>query len=458
MSVLLASALLLTPPGFVQPGAAQPDPALATLLEGLKADSLGRSIAWLADPAREGRGLGSRGLQAATAHVEARLKAIGLKRVARQSVPLRKITPTGGTLTLRLGSHTLTLTHAKEVLLPELEPQRLELPLVVARTGDLKGLEVKGKAVLLPAPGKDTLRQLDALGARLVLTLEADFAKALQAHRPEPFFRAAEDTAQADDPPRVRLAAGALPEGTETAGTVVMEARGTVQPSQGWNVLAELPGTDPKADAVVIGAHLDHLGIRGGAVHPGADDNASGVAALLEIARIMAATRPRRTVVFAFWTGEEEGKFGSTRYVRDPRWPLLRTRAYLNLDMIGHPWTSQDFAELLKDTGTDPTALGPVDLKHFAEAGHASWSPDLPQALTRAAQATGMTLRLDPGEGTTGGSDYRPFARQRVPWVRFFGNFWPGYHTPQDTADRLDTAQVHRMARLILATLWELSR
>jgi len=454
----LLLALTATPPGFVQPGPERPDPALGTLLHGLNQASLARTIAWLADPDREGRGLGSRGLEAATARVEAHLRACELKRVTRQEVPLRKVTPGGGTLTLRLGSRAIALTHGKDALLPELEPQRLELPLVVAPTGDVKALDVKGRAVLLPSPTQEALRELDARGARLVLTQEPDMARALRAYRPEPFFRAAEDPTLAEDLPRVRLASGVIPEGTETSGTVTLEVRATVEPSRGWNVLAQLPGRDPKADAVVIGAHLDHLGIRGGAVHPGADDNASGVAALMEIARVMAPTRPRRTIVFAFWTGEEEGKFGSTRYVRDPRWPLDRTRAYLNLDMIGHPWTPSDFAALLKDTGTDPSALGPVDLKHFAEAGHASWAPDLAPALTRGARATGMTLRLDPGEGTTGGSDYRPFARQRVPWVRFFGTFWPGYHSPQDTADQLDTAQVHRMARLILATLWELSR
>ena len=96
---------------------------------------------------------------------------------------------------------------------------------------------------------------------------------------------------------------------------------------------------------VIIGAHFDHLGMGGPAsrardtvaVHHGADDNASGVAALLEIARsfAMSHARPRRTILFAFWTGEEEGKFGSSHYTRHPRWPLATSKAYLNLDMIG---------------------------------------------------------------------------------------------------------------------------
>ena len=107
-------------------------------------------------------------------------------------------------------------------------------------------------------------------------------------------------------------------------------------------MIGVLAGSDPKLrdEAVVLGAHLDHLGRSGDVVFPGADDDASGVSALLEVARAFAdlESRPRRTLVFAFWTGEEDGKFGSGHYARHPLWPLARTVAYVNLDMIGHPW------------------------------------------------------------------------------------------------------------------------
>jgi hypothetical protein len=68
-----------------------------------------------------------------------------------------------------------------------------------------------------------------------------------------------------------------------------------------------------------------------------------------------------------------------------------------------------------------------------------------------------MTLCLDRTDGTHGGSDYRDFARARVPFVRFFGSFFPGYHEPGDTPENLDPAQVRRMARLALATAWRLA-
>ncbi|HPW16846.1 MAG TPA: M28 family peptidase [Candidatus Aminicenantes bacterium] len=105
------------------------------------------------------------------------------------------------------------------------------------------------------------------------------------------------------------------------------------------NVIGAITGSDPslKEQAVVVGAHLDHLGKRGPYVFNGADDNASGAAGVLEIARAVAAQarKPKRTTVFCLWTGEEHGLLGSTHYVRHPAFPMSGTTAYLNLDMIG---------------------------------------------------------------------------------------------------------------------------
>jgi hypothetical protein len=149
-------------------------------------------------------------------------------------------------------------------------------------------------------------------------------------------------------------AAGAAPrELSGVIATVSVEARERQLLAR--NVLGILPGSDPRLrdEAVVIGAHVDHLGRIAGVIHPGADDNASGVAGLIEIAHAFAASpvAPRRTVVFAFWTGEEEGKLGSGHYVRHPRWPLARTTAYLNFDMIGYPWLPEDVRKLVEESG-----------------------------------------------------------------------------------------------------------
>ena len=237
--------------------------------------------------------------------------------------------------------------------------------------------------------------------------------------------------------------------------------RGRVTPLRGFNVLGRLDGSDPvlRKEAILIGAHMDHLGMPSGVLHPGADDNASGVAALLELARCLAASpvRPRRTVLIAFWTGEEEGKFGSGHYTRQPRWPLVSTKAYLNLDMIGHPWTAPELRTLATEAKAPADFLDGLDPAQFAEPGLASGHRDLGPILRQAGLGTGMSLHLDWTDGRNGGSDYRAFARRGLPFVRFFGSYFPEYHTPGDTLDRLDPEQVKRMASLVLATAWLLA-
>ncbi|MBM3296300.1 MAG: M20/M25/M40 family metallo-hydrolase, partial [Candidatus Aminicenantes bacterium] len=106
------------------------------------------------------------------------------------------------------------------------------------------------------------------------------------------------------------------------------------------NVLGILPGTDRRLrdEVLIVGGHLDHLGVGlDGFVYPGADDNACSAAVILETARVLAAEnfRPRRTILFAAWAGEELGLVGSRRYTEHPRFPLKNTAAYLNIDMVG---------------------------------------------------------------------------------------------------------------------------
>jgi Zn-dependent M28 family amino/carboxypeptidase len=248
-----------------------------------------------------------------------------------------------------------------------------------------------------------------------------------------------------------------------TGGTASLEIRGQMRLLSGTNLLAQLQGSDPalRSSAILLGAHIDHLGMPGGVLHPGADDNASGVSALLEIIRAAKAAprRPRRTLLFAFWTGEEEGKFGSGHYTRQPRWPLARTEAYLNLDMVGHPCTPSDLRTLVIGAGLkDPAAfLAGLDPADFVEPGLPANHPELTAALAQAGRGTGLSLHLDWTDGRSGGSDYRDFARLNVPFIRFFGSYFPEYHQPGDTLDKLDPDQVRRMARLALGTAWLLA-
>ena len=434
-----------------------------------------------------------------------------------QPVPVRAITGFSGEVAVEttrgIEARRRSFSSGVDCVLSPLSPGSLTAPVVFAGYGlrearlgrdDYAGLDVRGKAVLVlrgvpegdpwrdpavagrydaakPDERWETKRETaQALGAVALLAAEGEgFAKDLAGEPPAMSFFLPFD-ARDEALPLVRLSPAATRTLLAAAGLDAAAARGakprqlpgvavTVRASGSealaWsrNVVGFLPGSDARLreEAVFLGAHLDHLGRSGEVVFPGADDNASGVSALVEIARAFAALprRPKRTVVFAFWTGEEEGKLGSGHYVRHPAWPLERTGAYLNLDMIGHPWRPEEIRKLVADSGLrDGEAfLAKVETTRFAEPGLPVDAPELAAALRWAGPATGMALHLDCTDGRHGGSDYRDFARARVPWVRFFGNFFPGYHEAGDRPETLDPTQVQRMARLAFATAWRLA-
>lgn len=490
---------------FIRVRQQDPLPApLAALVDGLEAARLRAHMAYLSDPLREGRGLGSQGLAASADYIEGQLRSAGVPALGtsrRQAVPLRQVQPAKGSVRLSLGGRSLSFQAGHSAILPPAEPGTLAGPCVYVGLGiqepalghdDYRGLEVRGKVVVFreglpsgeawqkpdlrakyaserPADRYDArLALLEKLGARAAIAIEVGLDQRIQAGKEPalPYFLAAPGVVVAGEPPLARVTL--TPElqallQTSVEGTASLAIRGRVQALQSVNLLGRLTGSDPtlRGQAILIGAHLDHLGKPGGVLHPGADDNASGVAAVLELARVLAMSpvRPKRTILFAFWTGEEEGKFGSGHYTRHPRWPLAATQAYLNLDMIGHPWTPQELRELV----SDPSLKAPekflegLQPTHFTEPGLASSHRDLGPIVARAGRGTGMSLHLDWTDGKSGGSDYRDFARLNVPFLRFFGDYFPDYHKPGDTLDQLDPEQVRRMARLVLATAWLLA-
>jgi peptidase M28-like protein/PDZ domain-containing protein/PA domain-containing protein len=208
---------------------------------------------------------------------------------------------------------------------------------------------------------------------------------------------------------------------------------------QARNVIGLLPGTDPalREQAVVVGAHYDHLGHGGetslaperyGEIHPGADDNASGVAGVIGLARLFAAQGgARRTIVFITFAGEEMGLLGSTHYVRAPAVPLERTVAMLNMDMIGR---------LRNDT---VYVFGVDTGKEFREA------------LETANRDVGFTFKLS-GDGY-GPSDHTPFYGKNLPVLFFFTGPHPDYHRPSDTPEKINAPGLSRVVHLVAGIL-----
>ena len=193
------------------------------------------------------------------------------------------------------------------------------------------------------------------------------------------------------------------------------------------NVVGTIPGRGALAGQVVIfGAHFDHQGTGpfgslapdSGQIHNGADDNASGTAALLEIARVLRRdrmlrdARPRRTLVFALWSGEEEGSLGSAYYAAHLPMPKDSVLAYLNFDMVGR----------LRD--------GKVLILGVRTA--TEW----PALLDSANQAAHLDLRGS-GDGW-GPSDHASFTPLKIPVLHFFTDTHADYHRPTDDADRIN--------------------
>lgn len=213
-----------------------------------------------------------------------------------------------------------------------------------------------------------------------------------------------------------------------------VEAVADVSPrrSRTRNVLASLPGSDPAAEAIVVGAHYDHLGLGMGAsldpapegkLHPGADDNASGVSALLELARRLSGQTLRRAVIFAAFGAEEQGTLGSLHFVKSPPLPLERIAAMVNMDMVGR----------LRDDALDVHGVGT--------------SPLWPRLLEQANAAAGLKLKTR--EGGYGPSDHSPFYAAGKPVLAVFTGVHADYHRPTDTAARVDAAGTARVVDLV---------
>jgi hypothetical protein len=189
------------------------------------------------------------------------------------------------------------------------------------------------------------------------------------------------------------------------------------------NIVGWVPGRDPdlREEAVVVGAHYDHLGWGGfgslapgrRAIHNGADDNASGVAGVLELAQRIVAAPPARTVVFVLFGAEELGTLGSQHYVDAPDWPLEKTVAMVNLDMVGR----------LRRT-----------LTVFGTGTSDAW----PKVVSGLEPGAGWTIRTVP-DGF-GPSDHASFYGAGVPVLMFFTGPHERYHRPDDDLATIDAA------------------
>jgi len=226
-----------------------------------------------------------------------------------------------------------------------------------------------------------------------------------------------------------------------------------------YNVVAILEGSDPKLkdEAVTVFAHLDGAvgsrEIAGDAVYNSADDNASGSAALLNIAEQMAAApKPKRTIVFVWDSGEEQGLWGTRWFVHQPPIPLARVVAHVNVDMIGASRRpgSADAASNLVTERHEVFVIGPQALSRQASV------------LLDRVNDSYLKLRYNRQYDTPDSeffyprTDAGPFLERGILTIGFTTGIHNRYHLPSDEAQALDPVQVHAIARTVLASVWML--
>ncbi len=450
------------------------------------AERILKDATWLADPAREGRGIGTKGLEAAGAWLEEQFKAIGLEpggadgsfrvpfevttsvtsgkgttlKVAGKEIPTSDFTPLGWSSQGTVKGQAVLAGYAI---------QDADLGL-----DDFKGIDVKGKIVIARrfVPENEKLSTPEAQRRAGDLRKKAFVARSLGAKAlvvvDQPLVVPSKDPHAPSGPPPEAALPGLRPEGTGEAGIPVLvvkraaldpvwknlEAKKSVelqlgvelaaQKTQAFNVVGKIPAgitTDKMQGAIIIGAHYDHLGMGGPnsltpdkiAPHLGADDNASGTATLLEIARSLMARRQGsvRDVVIAAFSGEEEGVLGSAALVKSkPAW--LEGSAMINLDMVGR---------LRENT---LTVLGSDSAPEWA-------------ALITDACTTARVECKASGDGY-GPSDQMSFYTAGLPVLHLFTGAHGDYHKPSDAPEKLNAAGMAKVAQVAVSLASSASR
>ena len=438
------------------------------------AERIRDEVAWLADPARTGRGVGTAGLVAAGERIERHFRDLGLTPAGDRGFR----NPFEVVHELAVEPATTLVVHAGEQRAAA--PGELA-PLGFSAEGKVEArLLFAGHGIVAPELGIDDYRGLDAKGRIVVVKRFVPEVEALADTEAKRRYgdlrykawtakeRGAKALVVVDVPVATSTAARAPaeaplpktePEGAGDAGILVVAAKQSVfgevlaeerqvkaklvvdlaaQRLEVFNVVGKIPVEGkPIGGPLVIGAHYDHLGLGGkGSLAPdkeephlGADDHASGVAALLEVARALVATRRelRREVYLVAFSAEESGILGSSHLVKKPpkAFRVKDAIAMLNLDMVGRMRSNQ------------LTVLGGESAEE--------WS-----ALVMPACQAARVSCTTSGDGF-GPSDHTPFYAAGVPVLHFFTGSHADYHKPSDRADRLNAVGAAKTAEVTTA-------
>ena len=222
------------------------------------------------------------------------------------------------------------------------------------------------------------------------------------------------------------------------------------QTIRGENVLGYIEGSDLKDELLIITAHYDHLGKHDSLIFNGADDDASGVSAALEIAEAFMLAKkaghgPRRSILIMPVSGEEKGLLGSRYYTDNPIYPLENTVANLNIDMIGRLDDWHDNGNYVYLIGSDRLSY---DLHNLNEKINDEYiGIDLDYRFNDKDDPNRYYYR----------SDHYNFAKNNIPVIFYFNGVHEDYHKPSDTIEKIDFDKINTITRLIFLTAWEIA-
>jgi peptidase M28-like protein len=501
---------------FVWVATAAPGPAATRLPDGaeravdrMSAEALHALVETLASDSFAGRGVGHEGNRTAEQFIAHTLESSGVPPGAADGTYFQAVALYQPTLT---GDAQLTIedAHGKRIAaypagrdfypLPETGDREVRARLVLAGYGisapdvhhdDYARLDVSGAIVVVRdgAPEKlqtsthipeekrleltgleRKIRDATAHGAAGVLIVRSYMPELRSLWPDHPSVRAASYRLLSDlhsQPAPVaaisdKAAAPLVRELEAQSALVAVLVPGlAAEPVTVHNVLGLIEGRDParRGEMIVIGAHMDHDGIDAdGHIYNGADDNASGTAAVMSAAAALARAasegeRPARAILFALWNGEEKGSLGAERFIEAPE-PQRKVIANLNLDMVGRDEDIPDPSDWRFNGFAKTDAASNRNTLHLL--GY-SYTPDLAGAVLEANQPVGLTIREDYDRGAQNllqRSDQWPFLLHGVPAVFLTTGLHPDYHTPQDDTERIDFAKLERVARLAARAAW----
>ncbi len=424
-------------------------PAQSSLTDRISASSLRGRVSFLASDLLEGRGTPSRGLEIAADYIASEFRRANLESPVNgeysQIADFVRITDQPDTIQFSLsgGGEAPRYLSSERMSVESLHAARLVNEPVFKWAPNVKVEgSLAGKILMLRQPTDPSVVAKLALAAPdaiVQLTRHAGH----EGSRSGRLIPSLED--QAKEPAMIYIPAvdvegtfDRLPNGVTAARATLHVGEPILTPALLRNVVGILRGSDAKLrdQYVLVSAHYDHLGIalagEKDRIYNGANDNASGVATVIELAHAFAAENPhpRRTLVFMCFFGEEEGLFGSNWYVKHPLFPLASTVADINFEQLGEPQSSEGLlAGYLGVTGYDLT--------------------DLPESLAPDLERVGVKLRnTKHNDDYFERSDNLPFAEAGVPAHTFVAALeYPDYHQPTDTWPKLNYDNMARLDR-----------